>query len=190
MSANVTTTSGPAPNGVRADMAFRVINKMVADGVLKDYAIGGATAAFFYIEPDTTYDVDIFCVVEGVEPDAMTVLEPIYDYLRGRNFEIEGVAVIIHGVAVQFLPVYNSLNEEAVQEARKFSYQGVQVRVMKPEHLVAIMLQTGRSKDYARVARFLEADAFDADILRQTLTRHGLKGEWTKLGVLQRRLAR
>ncbi len=63
MSAKFTTTTAPGSNGVRADLAFQVINQMVADGVIEDYAIGGATAAFFYIEPDTTYDVDIFCVL-------------------------------------------------------------------------------------------------------------------------------
>lgn len=98
--------------------------------------------------------------------------------------------VNMHGVAVQFLPVYNPLNEEAVQQARKFSYQGVQVRVMKPEHLMAIMLQTRRSKDYVRVARFLEAGAFDEETLRQTLDRHDLKKEWDRLGILKRRLAK
>jgi hypothetical protein len=61
---------------------------------------------------------------------------------------------------------------------------------MKPEHLMAIMLQTARSKDYVRVARFLEAGAFDTETLRQTLDRHHLKREWDKLGVLERRLAR
>jgi hypothetical protein len=63
MSAKFTTTTAPVPGSVRTDLAFRAINQMVADGVIEDYAIGGATAAFFYIEPDTTYDVDIFCVL-------------------------------------------------------------------------------------------------------------------------------
>ena len=146
MSTKFTTTTAPASGGVRTDLAFRAINQMVADGVIEDYAIGGATAAFFYIEPDTTYDVDIFCVLKGAEQDALLMLEPIYTYLREKGHQPEGVVVNIHGVAVQFLPVYNSLNEEAVQQARKFSYQGVQVRVMTPEHLMAIMLQTAKIK--------------------------------------------
>ena len=47
MSTNVTTTTGASSSGVRIDLAFAVINKMVADGVIEDYAVGGATAAFF-----------------------------------------------------------------------------------------------------------------------------------------------
>jgi len=173
--------------GVRIDQAFKVINKMVSDGIIENYAIGGATGAFFYIEPDTTYDVDIFCVLKGVKADALDMLTPIYDYLRTKGYESEDVAVNIAGVAVQFLPVYNPLNEEAVEHAREFDYQGIPVRVMSPEHLVAIMLQTGRSKDLVRVARFLEAEAFDVNSVKETLKRHGLEKESGTLRLLQRR---
>jgi hypothetical protein len=178
------------PRGVRIDRAFQVINQMVADGVIESYAIGGATAAFFYIEPDTTFDVDIFCVLRGITTNALVMLTPIYDYLRSKEYQPEDEAINIEGVAVQFLPVFNSLNEEAVAQARHFDYEGTPVRVMSPEHLVAIMLQTGRPKDYVRVARFLEAEAFDIDNLSQILTRHKLEKEWTALRLLQRRLAK
>jgi hypothetical protein len=183
------TTLSPS-RGVRIDQAFRVINQMVTDGVIESYAIGGATAAFFYIEPDTTFDVDIFCVLLGVEENALDMLAPIYDYLRRRGYQPEDEAINIEGVAVQFLPVFNPLNEEAVQRAKDLDYQGVPVRVMSPEHLVAIMLQTGRAKDFVRVARFLEADAFDLDGLNETLKRHNLDKEWTALRLLQRRLSK
>src|SRR4029078_12425705 len=109
-------------------------------------AIGGATGAFFYIEPDFTYDVDIFCVLSVVETDALGTLSPIYLYLESKGYKAVDEAVDVEGVAVQFLPVFNPLNEEAVEQARDFDYQGVPVRVMSPEHLMAIMLQTGRSK--------------------------------------------
>jgi len=59
---------------------------------------------------------------------------------------------------------------------------------MSPEHLVAIMLQTGRPKDYVRVARFLEADAFNREVLRQILERHELKKAWTRVRLLEREL--
>jgi hypothetical protein len=72
-----TTTTGMPTRGVRIEQAFRVINQMVADGIIENYAIGGATGAFFYIEPDTTYDVDIFCVLSGIEEDALDMLRPI-----------------------------------------------------------------------------------------------------------------
>jgi hypothetical protein len=131
--------------------------------------------------------VDIFCVLSGVEDDALDMLRPIYDYLKAKGYVPEVEAISIEGVAVQFLPVFNPLNEEAVQDSKEFDYMGVPVRVMSPEHLVAIMLQTGRAKDYVRVARFLEADVFDRDMLHQTLDRHGLVKESKTLRRLERR---
>lgn len=163
---------------------------MVTDGVIENYAIGGATGAFFYIEPDFTYDVDIFCVLSAVKADAIDMLSPVYRYLESKGYKAADTAVDVEGVPVQFLPVFNPLNEEAVEQARDFDYQGAPVRVMSPEHLMAIMLQTGRSKDFVRVARFLEADTFDEDALKAVLKRHGLDKEWNALRALQRRLVK
>lgn len=147
---------------------------MVADGVIESYAIGGATAAFFYLEPDMTFDVDIFCVLRGGEEDALDMLRPIYEYLEAKGHKPEAEAVNIIGIPVQFLPVFNPLNEEAVEHARVFDYSGIPVRVMSPEYLMAIMLQTGRTKDFVRVARFIEAGAFDRTALGELVERHGL----------------
>jgi len=36
------------------------INRMKEDGVIDDYAIGGAVGATFHLEPVSTLDVDIF----------------------------------------------------------------------------------------------------------------------------------
>jgi hypothetical protein len=185
-----TSVTVASSRGVRIDQAFKVINQMVTDGIIKSYAIGGATAAFFYVEPDTTYDVDIFCVLTGIKANAIDMLAPIYEYLQNKGYQPEDVTINIEGVAVQFLPVSNTLNEEAVEHAKDFDYEGIPVRVMDPEHLVAIMLQTGRPKDFVRVARFLDADAFDLDGLNEILKRHNLDKEWAALVRLQRRLGK
>ena len=44
------------------ERVFRVINKMYKEGILKDYAIGGAVATIYYTEPLATQDVDIFFI--------------------------------------------------------------------------------------------------------------------------------
>jgi hypothetical protein len=41
------------------EKALRVINRMHKEGVLKEYAIGGAIATIYYTEPFATNDVDI-----------------------------------------------------------------------------------------------------------------------------------
>ena len=40
---------------------------------------------------------------------------------------------------------------------------------MRPEHLVAIMLATGRPKDYLRISMFLEEGAVDMRSLKAVL---------------------
>ena len=39
---------------------LKVINQMQADGVIEQYAIGGAVGATFYLEPVATVDIDVF----------------------------------------------------------------------------------------------------------------------------------
>jgi hypothetical protein len=49
---------------------------------------------------------------------------------------------------------------------------------MTAEHLVAIALQTGRAKDYARILQFVESGTLKADRLDAILARHGLLAKW------------
>ena len=42
-----------------------MLNQMERDGVIGRYAIGGAVAATFYLEPVSTLDVDVFAVQAG-----------------------------------------------------------------------------------------------------------------------------
>jgi len=58
--------------------------------------------------------------------------------------------------------------------------EGVRTWVLRAEHLVAIALQTGRTKDYARIVQFLEQDAVDANKLNRVLESHGLVSQWDK----------
>ena len=41
---------------------LRAANELVAAGLIEDYALGGALAAIYYVEPFTTYDADIMFV--------------------------------------------------------------------------------------------------------------------------------
>ena len=42
---------------------LEMINRMQTDGVIDEYAIGGAVGATFYLEPSATEDVDIFVML-------------------------------------------------------------------------------------------------------------------------------
>ena len=51
-------------------------------------------------------------------------------------------------------------------------------RTLSAEHVVAIALRTGRSKDLMRVQAFLEERAVDPLRLKSVLERHNLLGQW------------
>jgi hypothetical protein len=152
---------------------------MVRDGVIERYAIGGAVAAIFYVEPINTDDLDIFFRI-GHPKDDLAILAPLYDYLSALGYRAQGETIEIEGWPVQFLPVFNPLIEEAVEEAREIKFKRTRTRVMQAEHLVAVMLQTGRLKDYARIMQFIEYEAIDHERLSDILTRHGLMKEWKR----------
>ena len=156
---------------------LKVINRMVKDAVIEAYAIGGAVAAIYYLEPFDTADLDVFVQVNTAESDLM-ILAPIYQYLIERGYEAKGEFVYIEGLPVRSLPVFNPLTEEAVEKAQTIKFSRVTTRVMRPEHLVAIMLDTGRPKDYLRIGMFLEQGAVDRRRLNAVLKRHGLMKKW------------
>ena len=157
---------------------IETINRMQADGVIERYAIGGAVAATFYLEPVATLDVDVFAESHTEPGSQMISPEPIFRYLRDRGCAMEGEHVVIAGWPIQFLPAGSALVQEALAKAVEKDVEGTPARVFTAEHLAAIALETGRAKDKARVLQFIEADAIDLDRLQEILTRHGLAGAW------------
>ena len=136
---------------------LETINAMQAEGVIGKYAIGGAVGATFYLEPSATLDVDIFVALPTNR---------------------QGEHIIIGNWPVQFLPASDRLEIEALEQAVPTEVEGVRTWVMSAEHLVAIALRTGRSKDYARILQFVEAEAVDRTRLERLLIRHGLLSRW------------
>src|SRR6058998_1827104 len=156
---------------------LEILNELEKEGVLSRYAIGGAMAATFYTEPFLTFDLDVFVVLPRT-PGGLLTLTPIYEALRARGYREEDERVLIEGVPVQFLPAYNALVEEALNEAQKIMYEDVPARVLRSEHLVAICLQTGRSKDRERVRILREQAKLDQNFLANVLKRHQLEDKW------------
>ncbi|HEX8843862.1 MAG TPA: hypothetical protein VF791_04425 [Pyrinomonadaceae bacterium] len=159
------------------EKTLKAINRMVADGVIEQYSIGRAVAAIYYLEPFDTANLDIFVVLRAAD-EGLMLLTPIYDYLSRQGFSTEGELVDLEGLPVQILPVFNPLTEEAVRKAHQIKFGRTVTRVMRAEHLLAIMLDTGRPKDYARIAMFLEQKAVNRRALASVLKRHGLARKW------------
>ena len=154
---------------------------MRAEGVFENYAIGGGIAALFYIEPLTTFDLDAFVLLAG-DPSSLVSLSPIYSWLEERGYKPRGEQVVIEGIPVHFIPAYNPLVVEAVREAAEKPYANSAARVLTPEHLMAIMIQSGRPRDRERLIRFLEEAEVSSELLDRILTAHGLRGAFERIG--------
>jgi hypothetical protein len=159
------------------EKTLAVINQLEKEGLIGRYAIGGAVAATRYIEPVQTYDLDIF-VVLPVAPSGLISISPVYAYLAQRGYAPQGECIVIEEWPVQFLPVHNSLTEEALAQAVEVEFGSTPTRVFSAEHLAAIMLDTGRPKDHARLIQFFEFNALDRAVLEDIVERHGLTAKW------------
>ena len=104
---------------------FRALIDMRDCGIITDYAIGGATAFLFYVEPTRTYDVDVFVrLPSGVRTTGLASLSPLYEWAANRGIAVQGEHLMIESVPVQPLVAYNSLVEEAIDNARLYDYAG------------------------------------------------------------------
>lgn len=165
---------------------LEVINELKKEGLVKDYAIGGAVAALKWVEPFFTRDLDIF-VMPITEPDAHKVISflPIYDALKAKGYDQwTGQWILIEGVPVEFLPA-EGLAKEAVEEAVEVEFEGVRTKVMTPEHLTALFVKASREKDKMKIKLLLDQGKMDRKKLNGILMRHGL-GE--KFNLLEKEL--
>ena len=71
---------------------LRAANELVSEGVIADYAIGGAMAVIFYVEPFTTYDIDLFYKPKSHAFDAD--IPEIFRALQKRGFTMEGAHLL------------------------------------------------------------------------------------------------
>ena len=110
---------------------FQVLNRMRDDGVVADYAIGEATAVLFYAEPTRTYDLDVFVTLHGEHGGELVSLSSVYEWARGRGIRTEAEHLMI---------------------------EGVPVRVVGPEHLVALALQAGGARRRERAWQLLRRE--------------------------------
>jgi hypothetical protein len=158
-----------------------VLRDMCDIGLIGRFAIGGAFAAIIHHEPISTIDLDIFFLFRTISTGPILSLSPIYDYARGRGFSFDHEFVNIHGWLVQFVEAsHNPLWVEAVEQAETIMINGEPIPVIGREHLVAMWLFAGRTKDYHKIAMFSDAGILDIAKLLAILERHELMVKWEK----------
>jgi hypothetical protein len=153
-----------------------LLNAMRQEGVINEYALFGAIAQMRYTQPLATLDADVLVAVPSPEP--LDVLRPIYDFCAKKGYSAEGDAVRVGAWPVQFIPVFNPLTRQAVEQAEVGEFDGVPVRVVSALHLAVIALSVGRAKDWARILALLESGSVSRDQIARLAARHGLAEGW------------
>jgi hypothetical protein len=156
--------------------ALRALEELKQLAVVEDYAIAGAMALVFWTEPIPTYDLDVLVFLPEREKPIVS-LGTLYQWAAARGYAVEAEHVLIEGVPVQFLPSHNELADEAIETAATLEYEGVAVRVVRPEYLVALYLEPSArtAKRRERAAALIEASATDQAVLKDLVHRFKLE---------------
>jgi hypothetical protein len=66
---------------------LELLNQMKLEGILTEYAIGGAVASIFYIEPATTYDLDVFVRLPEESESTLLIMKPLFEWLESKGYK-------------------------------------------------------------------------------------------------------
>lgn len=154
---------------------IRALHELKARETIQDYAIVGAMALVFWTEPIATYDVDVLVWLSTSDTSILT-LEPIYEWASTHGYPVQAEHISIGGVPVQILPAHNELADESIRTAVTLDYQGVPVRVVRPEYLIALYLEPSAKtpKRKERAAALMESSSVDQGLLSDILSRYNL----------------
>lgn len=164
--------------------ALKVVADLEATGVVERYAVCGALAAFYYLEPAATEDLDILISFDtDSSRSGLVTLGPILSALAARGYnKFHKEGILVSGFPVQFVPVADELDREALAEAVDaeipFPGQTIFVRLLTAEHLACLALRTGRPKDKIRLSEFLARNVLDPQKFDAILARHGLSAKY------------
>ncbi len=156
----------------------RLLNELVAAGVIRNYALFGAAAQMRYTEPVATLDADVLVAVPA--PERLDLLGPIYAACAARGYAPEGEGIRVGAWPVQFVPVFDALTSESLEQADTVDFEGVPLRVVRAVHLAVIALSVGRAKDFARILGLLESESVSWEEIAALAGKHGLGDAWQR----------
>jgi hypothetical protein len=162
-----------APSFLNALCALEELKRL---GIVEDYAIADAMALAFWTEPIPTFDLDVLVFLAEQETPILS-LGSIYKWAAVHRYSLDGEHIVVEGLPVQFLPSHNELADEAIERAATLDYEGIAVRVVRPEYLVALYLEPSArtSKRRERAAALIEAPATDQSLVQDLIHRFKLE---------------
>ena len=160
------------------DEVAKLLNNMMESGIISNYAVFGAIAQMRYTAAVATLDADILVAVP--DPERLDVLSPIYKFCKRSGYHPEGEAVRVGPWPVQFIPAFDALTLEAMQNAEVGDIDGSPLRVVGAVYLAVIALATARAKDYARILALLENSTVPAAAIEGLAAKHNLSEAWSR----------
>jgi hypothetical protein len=147
------------------EKVIKRLNRLKEKGVIKDYAIGGAHAVAYYLEPVKTLDLDIFVFAESDQDFYI-----FRTYIKKAGFRVRGTHVIIDDTPIHFLPgsLHPFINE-AVRRAKRIRVRSIPTKVLTAEYLIVSLLMAFRLKDKMVIPDLLEL--VDMERLRTIIER-------------------
>jgi hypothetical protein len=147
------------------EKVIKRLNRLKKTGVMKDYAIGGAHAVAYYLEPVKTLDLDIFVFAESDQDFYI-----FRTYIKKAGFKMRGTHVIIDDMPVHFLPgsLHPFINE-AVRKGKRIRVNNIPTKILTVEYLIISLLMAFRLKDKMVIPDLLEL--VDLERLRPIIER-------------------
>jgi hypothetical protein len=153
-----------------------LLNKMIDNGVISDYAIFGAVAQMRYTEAVSTMDADVLIALPA--DDEFVILTPIYSFCEKLGYLAEGDAIRVGEWPVQFIPAFDLLTKDAMHAAETTEIDNVMIRVVRADYLATIALFVGRTKDYLRIISLLDVNAVTENEISILAEKYGFLDLW------------
>jgi len=148
--------------------------------VIGKFAITDGMAITYHSEPVYTLDLDVLAFIPS--SGGLIDLGPIYEFFKGRGAATSGEYLLIDGLKFQFIPAATPLESESLECAITATETEGSFRIIDLEHLIALKLAAGRSKDLLHIQILLDAPRRPVDLprLEQILKTHALFDKWLK----------
>jgi hypothetical protein len=158
------------------ETALRALNAMKQDGVFADYAVAGGMAQAFWVEAVPTYDLDVLVALPQTT-GIIVSLATIYAWAAERGYAVRSEHVVMGDIPVQFLASPGPLTDEAMERAATLKFGETDVRVVRPEYLIAMYLHgSARTRQRRERAAVLRDEAgIDESLLRDLMKRFALE---------------
>ena len=155
-----------------------LLNAMLDARVISDYAVFGAVAQMRYTEAIVTLDADILIAVP--DETMIDVLSPIYSFCRACDYFPDGESIRVGNWPVQFVPAFNKITRDAMDNAETADFEGVRLRVVSALYLAVIALEVGRAKDFARILSLIESGATNSNAIATLAGKYNLNQHWVR----------